>query len=187
MIFSNSEKEKVYASDLKILEKWSTMIEDAKGRGEELLRETMRLIQEREVPGIEIKKVLVCTKQTLTQKAQEREYLMIVNNQRHLKDFKMYVGATDYGKNLNCYWYFTCEPGPFKKLGSILYSKLGREGEASPLALSFALNLFEDQDLTAYVTIIHHAVLDAVKEISQSVGFDFTKVDTKSRGFLNIA
>lgn len=184
MIFSNPEK--VHVGNLKILERWSTMIEDAKGRGEELLRETVRLIQEREVPEVEIKKVLVCTKRTLTQKAQEREYLMVVNNQRHLKDFKIYMGATDFGKNLNCYWYFTCEPSHFKKLSSLLYSKLGGE-ETSPLALSFALNLFEDQDLTAYVTIIHHAVLDAVKVISQSVGFDFTKVDQKSRGFLNIS
>ncbi|GAH07965.1 unnamed protein product, partial [marine sediment metagenome] len=31
------------------------------------------------------------------------------------------------------------------------------------------------------------AVLDATKEVSESVGFDFSKVDQKSRGFLNIS
>ena len=46
---------------------------------------------------------------------------------------------------------------------------------------------FDLEELTAYVTTVHHAVLDAAKEISESVGFDFSKVDQKSRGFLNIS
>lgn len=49
------------------------------------------------------------------------------------------------------------------------------------------MNIFDLEELTAYVTTIHRAVLDAVKEISEQVGFDFTKVDQKSRGFLNIS
>lgn len=49
------------------------------------------------------------------------------------------------------------------------------------------MNIFDLEELTAYVTTVHHAVLDATKEVSESVGFDFTKVDRKSRGFLNIS
>jgi membrane-associated protease RseP (regulator of RpoE activity) len=49
------------------------------------------------------------------------------------------------------------------------------------------MNIFDLEELTAYVTTVHHAVLDAAKEISESVGFDFSKVDQKSRGFLNIS
>jgi hypothetical protein len=49
------------------------------------------------------------------------------------------------------------------------------------------MNLFDLEELTAYVTTVHHAVLDATKEVAESVGFDFTKVDRKSRGFLNIS
>lgn len=49
------------------------------------------------------------------------------------------------------------------------------------------MNIFDLEELTAYVTTVHHAVLDATKEVSEDVGFDFTKVDQKSRGFLNIS
>jgi hypothetical protein len=49
------------------------------------------------------------------------------------------------------------------------------------------LNIFDLEELTAYVTTVHHAVLAATKEVAESVGFDFTKVDQKSKGFLNIS
>lgn len=49
------------------------------------------------------------------------------------------------------------------------------------------MDIFDLEELTAYVTTVHHAVLDATKEVSESVGFDFSKVDQKSRGFLNIS
>ena len=49
------------------------------------------------------------------------------------------------------------------------------------------MNIFDLEELTAYTTTIHHAVLDAVEEICKDVDFDFTKVDRKSKGFLNIS
>mgnify|MGYP001592978122 FL=1 len=50
-----------------------------------------------------------------------------------------------------------------------------------------ALNVFDTEELTAYVTTVHHAVLETTKELMENRHLDFTKVDSKSRGFLNIS
>ncbi len=49
------------------------------------------------------------------------------------------------------------------------------------------MDIFDMEELSAYVTTVHHALIDATEEISKEVDFDFTKVDTVSRGFLNIS
>jgi len=49
------------------------------------------------------------------------------------------------------------------------------------------MDIFDLEELTAYVTTVHHTLVAATKSVSETVGFDFTKVDTKSKGFLNIS
>ncbi len=49
------------------------------------------------------------------------------------------------------------------------------------------MGLFDLEELTAYVTTTHRAVLAAVQGVSKTVDFDFAKVDKKSKGFLNIS
>ena len=47
--------------------------------------------------------------------------------------------------------------------------------------------MFDFEELTAYGTTVHRAVIKAVEEIMGQLNMDFSKVDTKSRGFLNIS
>ena len=94
----------------------------------------------------------------------------------------MYIGARDYGNNLDVQWYLTCEPGFFKKTLSSILTK-----GASDKALSFLLDIFQQQDLTAYVTYIHHCLLKAVEALMTSLGQDFKRVDRKSKGFLGVS
>ena len=108
----------------------------------------------------------------------KREYLMVTN--ATLKDYKMYIGARDYGNNLDISWYLTCEPNFFKKALSSLTT-------GSDKALSFALDIFDQQDLQAYVTVVHHCLLDAVSEIMLGLDQDPSKIDRKSRGFLGVS
>lgn len=69
-----------------------------------------------------------------------------------LNDYRIFVGARDYGDNLDISWYLTCEPKFFKRyLSNIL------TGGASDKALSFNLDLFQQQDLNAYTTVVHTA------------------------------
>lgn len=165
---------KVDLSNVKILDSWSVLIEKACGEREKIYSAMRKFIEESKVPEISIEPVIV----TDQYKIRQEEYLMVSN--KKLKDFRMYVGARDYGLDLNVSWYLTCEPGFFKSLLSEIIEK-------SPYALSFTLNIFEQEELTAYVTKVHRCLLKAVESLMMNLGQDFSKVERKSRGFLGVS
>jgi len=48
------------------------------------------------------------------------------------------------------------------------------------------MDIFDRLELSAFAGTIHHAVTQVSEVISNAVGFDFSRVDLHSRGFLNI-
>jgi hypothetical protein len=175
---------KVTLHKQKILDDWSVMIEGAQGREQEIYQWAAWFIQQSQVPGVRIEMIKVKAAPALTGGllpiGKEREYLMI--SHESLKDYRMYINARNYGNNLDVSWYLTCEPRFLKRYFSALLTK-----ESSVTALSFALNLFEQQDLRAYVTVIHHSLLKAVEGLMTRLGQDASRMDRKSRGFLGIS
>ena len=173
-----------------ITERWSVLIEGAQGRGKELLKRTEGLLKEIEAP-----EVFTEWKEVSPAFFKEKRTCLLVRNKK-MADYIMYVSARDYGKQLSVYWYLALELPLWRKLFAsfgifilpilplvMFYDFLKGRGKTSPLQMS----LFGLEELTAYVTTGHHAVIDASKEISQTVDFDFAKVDQKSKGFLNIS
>jgi hypothetical protein len=163
---------------LKQLDNWSILIEGAQGRANEIFEAVKKDLEESEVPGISCEMVKVPGGRVSFFKAGLEDYLMIANER--LKDFHMYVGARDYGKDLNVSWYLTCEPGPLKQLLSTLLDK-------NPLTFSFSMDVVQLEELTAYVTKVHHSVLKAVASLMQKLGQDTSKIERKSRGFLGVS
>jgi len=49
------------------------------------------------------------------------------------------------------------------------------------------MDIFDTQELSAFAGTVHHCVLNGSENIAEAVNFDFSKVDRKSRGFLNLA
>lgn len=171
---------RVVLKDEKILDSWSLLIENAQDKKEDIYRRVSEFLKDSDVPGIKTEMVKVSPGGLGGVFSKHRDYLMISNEA--LKDYKIYIGARSYGKNLDVSWYLCCEPGIFK---STLSSFLTRG--ASDKALSFMLNVFQQQDLLAYTTLVHHCLLKAVEEIMMGLGQDFSKIDRKSRGFLGIS
>ena len=180
-----------------IIDRWSVLIDEAQGKEKEIFREMQKSLKEREIPKIEVapKKVSPSLIRKLT--GQARTFLVVKNT--YLKGYLMYVGASSYGKQLFVSWYLTLEPGALQKFLAelpwfiqiillpivILVSIYNRfKGKTVRPA---DMDIFDLEELTAYVTTVHHALLDTTEQIAQSVDFDFTKVDRKSRGFLNIS
>jgi len=58
---------------------------------------------------------------------------------------------------------------------------------ASDKAMSFNLDLFQQQDLNAYATVVHHCLLKAIEKMMSNLGQDPSKIDRKSKGFLGIS
>ena len=171
---------KVVLHNLKIIDSWSMIIENGQGKAEQVYKDTENFIEESKAPGVRTEVVKVRPSWLKGLFGIERSYFMVGNE--GLSDYRMYIGARDYGNNLDVSWYLTCEPGFFKKsLSSVLTRG------ASDKALSFMLDLFQQQDLTAYATVIHHCLLKSLEKIMSGLGQDTSKIDRKSRGFLGIS
>jgi hypothetical protein len=170
----------VTLKDEKIIDRWSIIVEEGQGKAEQIYTDTESFIKVSKTPGIAIERVKVRPSWLKGLFGKERDYMMVTNE--GLGDYRMFIGSRDYGDNLDVQWYLTCEPGFFKKKLSEILTK-----GASDKALSFNLDLFEQQDLNAYATVIHHCLIKAVEKIMAGLGQDTSKIDRKSRGFLGIS
>ena len=83
----------------------------------------------------------------------------------------MYIFARDVGKHLDCGWFLTVEPGIFKKVFSQQMSDL---------------DVFAQQDLSAWKFIVHRTFLHHVKELMAKLEQDVTGMNTQSKGFLSV-
>lgn len=166
--------------DEKIIDRWSMIVEGGQGRGEQVYADTENFVRQSKSPGTELERVKVRPSWLKGLLGNERNYLMATNEA--LKDYRMFIGARDYGDHLDVSWYLTCEPGFFKKS----LSKVLTEG-ATDKALSLNLDLFQQQDLNAYATVVHHCLLQALEKMMGELSQDISKIDRKSKGFLGIS
>jgi len=117
------------------------------------------------------------------------------------KNFDSYVlnlCSENYGNQLIIAWYLTARPSLYYQFVNslpdllfwILYPILivVRIFEAifnRRIKLQ-NMDIFEKLELRAFAGTIHHAATFGSQEISNSVGFDFTKVDLHTKGFFNL-
>jgi len=164
-----------------ILDNWSALIRGAQGQRDKVITTTKELINISKAPSIEIKEDKVGPGLAPTTFGETREFL-IVADRRNLKlgNFKAYVNANDYGDGLFVSWYLTYMPDVWQTLASLI------PGGGKIVGLD-ELNLFNKQDLTAYVTCVHHCLLEAVDKLMLDMNQDPSKIDRKTRGFLGIS
>ena len=165
----------------KILEDWSVFITSAQGRGDKVISTAKDSINARKVSTIEMKEEKVGPRLTPAAFGETREFLKITDR-RSLKlgSFKTYVNAIDYGDSLFVSWYLTYMPDIWQTIASLV------PGTRKIIGLD-DLDLFNRQDLTAYVTCVHKCVQNAVDKLMLEMGQDPSKVDRRSRGFLWIS
>lgn len=183
-------------SEDNIIDRWSSLIEGAQGKGPAIFSTVQKRIESLEAPNLHIAEQKMTSGGLIG--SQKRIYLMAKN--KRLKGYYMYVGAMDYGKQLFVSWYLVQEPTGLMRfikiitstaLSSVIFlpftiSGIALEkfqGKLSPINL----DVFDMEELTAYVTTGHHAVMDSVESLMGEFNQDFTKVETRSRGFLNIS
>jgi hypothetical protein len=154
-------------------ESWSVLIEDANGRGPEIYASIRRILERHKVPSLVVEDKEVAPGIIEGMKGNKRPFLMVRNSS--LLGFRILIGAGDYGNQLAVWWYM------------VPITKIWKRGKGILKALPTEMDIFDQQELTSFLTTVHHSVVKASEEVSDSVGFDFSKVDQKSRGFLNIS
>jgi hypothetical protein len=163
----------------KILEKWSTLMEKCKGYAEGLLQAVEKNLEGHQAPGVTWKRESVAPGWLKGLFGKRRDYLLVTHER--FDDYLMCVGARDYGTNLDVYWYLIGS-------GKSPLVRAITQISGSPLLAAFReLDVFDQQDLTAYVTVGHHSVLDSVEELMRQRNLDVGRLDRKSRGMLGIS
>ena len=164
-----------------ILDNWSALIRGAQGEGNKVVSATEELIEKSKAPSIEIKEEEVGPSLAPTAFGEKRAFLIVADRRNFkLGNFKTYVNANDYGDGLFVSWYLTYMPDVWQVLVSLI------PGTRKAIGLD-ELNLFNRQDLTAYVTCVHHCMLEAVEQMMSGKGMDVSKIDRRTRGFLGIS
>lgn len=159
-----------------ILDEWSTMVERGAPHADRVLDVVQDRLGDSEIPGN-------CTWDVEEVKSSGwlskvmREFLVVRLEQ--FSDYRMYVSARGYGIHLDACWFLTVEPGFFKRA---LSAQIGN----SESALSAPKNILVQQDLRAWITVVHHCVLDAVGSLKADLGQDPRSMRRESKGFLSV-
>lgn len=165
-----------------IIERWFAAIGGANGQGEKVLRTFYANVQEAGIPGIVAEKKNISTGLGAAVKSifrggggsNMREMIEIKNET--LAGWIIYAGAKDYGKQLLVSWYLVADE-----------KELSHFARAIGGANMMQLDIFQTEELSAFVTLVHEALKTAVKDSMKELNLDFTKVDTHTKGFLNIS
>ena len=165
-----------------VRDSWSKLIENAQGKAEEVFRNTEVFIKGNNVPSLVMEKKSIAPGFIKSVLGTAREFLEIVyaGNFR-LKPYQVFVNARDFGNNLDVSWYMTYRPSMWQAIISLIPFV-----KAASQALS-DLDLFDQQDLRAYGTVVHSSVLKSVDKLMLDLNQDPSKIDRKSRGFLGIS
>jgi len=174
----------------KIVQQWTMLVEGGNGFGEKVLADTIKNIEKAAAPNIHVSHQE--RKRTAGFIRETRQFL--IAEHKMFDTYDMYISARDYGNQLFIAWYVLAEPigfwrrfkrEPIRTLFTypfVLLAKiLGRGTKLYSL-----LNLFDTEELTAYITTVHHALTDAVKTMMEENKIDYTKVERRTQGFLNI-
>ncbi len=159
-----------------VIDSWGMLIENGQGKSNEIFQDTEDFISESKAPALRAKKEKMSPGVVGSIMGTKRDFLVVKD--QHLGAYQVFINVRDYGANLDVSWYLTYRPSFFKALLSLFRSS------------AFALNdldLFEQADLRAYVTVCHNSTLDAVENLMLSLGQDPSKIDRKSKGFLGIS
>jgi len=164
-----------------ILDDWSILINNAHGQRDKVISVTKGLITDSKAPSIEMKEEKVGPELALASFGETRDFLIVTNRVNvKLSNFKTFVNANDYGEKLFVSWYLTYRPDFLQSLIMLL------PGVKKIMSID-DLNLFNKQDLIAYVTNVHHCLLEAVEKLMTDMNQDPSKIERKSRGFLGIS
>jgi hypothetical protein len=153
-----------------VVDRWDCLIAGGHGRGDAIVDATLDRIDQQQLPFVSYKQRALAASLL---RGGTRPFLIVTHdNNGRLRPYRMHVNVRDYGQNLQTSWFLTYHLGFFEKL------------KPDPLV---RLNLFDEQDLRAYVTAVHHCFLDSVVDLMVALGQDGSKIERNSKGFLGIS
>lgn len=126
-----------------VIDRWSVLIENGKGKANDIFTDTEDFIKKSEAPRIAVEMKEISPTIAKDMLGVTRSFLVVTNFENpKLVGYKTFICARDYGNNLDVSWYLTYKMSFFEALLSLFF-----RGRFVP-----KLDLFDEQDLRAYVT-----------------------------------
>ena len=166
-----------------VIDTWAALIEKANGKAEEVVGHVNDLLKESKAPSLLVGKKSIAPSWMKGVVGKNRDFLVVTDGRSsRLEPYQIFMNARDYGENLDTSWYLTYRPTTGQIIMSLFFGKSG----FIPKSLS-DLDIFDQQDLRAYVTNAHKCMEKAVEKIMFDNGQDPSKIDWKSKGFLGVS
>lgn len=157
----------------RIINSWLTLVDHGAGNTHRIYEATENNLEHAQLPDVVWKHDVVSTGMF----GKGRDFLVI--NHRALREYAMFINVRDYGQHLDCAWFVTCQPGLLKRA-------LSRAAAGHPDALSANLDLFNKLDLEAWITAVHHAFIEPIRELKGELQQDIAGMNTQSKGYLSV-
>jgi hypothetical protein len=150
----------------------SYIVEGGAGRAQWVLEAVMQIIKDSQLPDVYCEMSEVSTGMF-----GERRTFLVVGHSK-LRDYKMFVGARGYGIHLDVSWFQTVEPGLLKRT-------LSKYTQGNPQALSQNIDLFSQQDVSAFTSVTERAVDRTLHVLYEELKLDPSGLQDGGRSFLN--
>jgi len=152
---------------------WQTMVENGVGNTERIYLAVEDYMEKSDLPGVFVFRDDVRSSFF----GETREF--VISTLGLLPDYKMFLCVRDFGQHLDCARFMTCRASMFKKMVS-------KYAAGSPNALSMNLNVFSQQELTAWQHIVHQAFVNAIKDLMADLDQDISRLNMQSKGYLSV-
>lgn len=172
-----------------IIEQQTTLIPDCEGMGKTITETTKQLISQMD-SSVEIgyRNVAAGFWQAIFDVS--RPFLVIQSTHPKIRSYRIYIGAIDYGRNLQVVWYVVRKPGcepesnvpaPIRSTRSAALANWSGN-YATARKVGSGLNPFDEMYLQAYITNAHNCLKEAIENL-----IDGRDSNGEPKGFLGIS
>ena len=170
----------------KVLDEWTALVTNAASKSDQTMEKLARAIHAQKIPNITI------SKKEIRLGRDPRPFLVVEHS--FLKGYYMYVAALAYGEErLNVVWYLVLDTPEIAAA-----RRNARLGVGDPMAWMnrfsrggynrvLNMSILDKLELSNYVSLVHQIVVDEVKTLMDELNLDFSKVNTTTKGFLNLS
>ena len=160
-----------------LLERWQVLVDNGSGSADDVYDAMVTALESAEAPGVTWERQGIQAGGMLTGKS----YNGLVITNSYMKKFKIYIFAYDYGTALHVAWFLSMQVGFWTRVFASGFLKI-----SDPRALVNFLDIPQELELSAYVSTVHGTAKGAVGTLMTKLEQDFSKVDTRSKGFLEV-